>query len=169
MPNVSRRGMLKSAGALVGATGLAVAPATAARAAAARPAGPATLVLHASALRLLGVKARKPGDAITARGLVSTTEGAEPRGELFITGTRMAAESLLLPSLAAVENHLFVLPEGTLTGTGTVDHDGHGTFTVTGGSGAYAGAHGTYSTRQSADHSGSGTAVVTLVLHSSAR
>ena len=169
MQNVSRRGMLKTAGALVGATGLAVAPATAAHAAESHSASRRTLVLHAFGLRLLGARARKPGDAITARGLLSTTAAGEARGELFVTGTRVSPESLLLPSLSAVENQLFVLPEGTITGIGTVDHDGRGAFTITGGSGAYAGVHGTYVTSQSADTSGSGTAVITFTLHTSAR
>ncbi len=71
---------------------------------------------------------------------------------------------MLDPELGWFETHLFTLTDGTITGVGTVHHDGTGAFTITGGSGQYAAARGTYSSRQSADHSGTGEALFAFTL-----
>jgi hypothetical protein len=68
-------------------------------------------------------------------------------------------------SPARLEHHLLHLDDGTLTATGTVTAAGRGSFVVTGGSGRYAYARGTYTTVQSADSSGGGDALFTIDLH----
>jgi hypothetical protein len=133
-------------------------------AAAAAPAGRATLRLYGSQLRVIGPRTRRcVGDAITVRGAVHRVSGGAAIGALFKTGTVLGTHETSEP-LASVESHLVQLDDGTLTGTGTVTDEGVGTFTITGGSGRYAGVRGSYTTRQSADHSGGGTAEYTFVL-----
>jgi hypothetical protein len=160
MSSVSRR-VLLSAGGAAGAAGLLGLGAEAAQAA---PAPTATLRLVGSQLRILGARKRAAvGDCVTVRGALHRSADGPQVGSVFKTGTVLGTHETS-DSLASVETHLFQLDDGTLTGTGTVTDEGVGTFTITGGSGRYAGARGTYTSRQSADHSGGGTAEYTFVL-----
>lgn len=60
---------------------------------------------------------------------------------------------------STLEQHVFTLPGGTIVGTGTADLAGRGTFAIVGGSGAYAGCHGSYTSEQRrTDLGGDGTA-----------
>jgi hypothetical protein len=120
--------------------------------------------LFGSQLRIVGPRSRRSvGDSITVRGVLHRAAGGPAIGAVFKIGTVLGTHETSDP-LASVESHLLQLDDGTLTGTGTVTEQGIGTFTITGGSGRYAGARGTYATRQSADHSGGGTAEYTFVL-----
>jgi hypothetical protein len=161
MAILSRRALL-SAGSAAGAAGVLGLGAEAAQAAA--PPSHRTFTLLGSQLRILGPRGHAGvGDSVTIRGLVHRVADGPSVGAVFKTGTVLAAAGSH-ESLATLEAHLFQLDDGTLTGHGTVAHDGVGTFTVTGGSGRYAGAHGSYQSRQHADHSGGGSAEYTFVL-----
>ncbi|WP_375501856.1 hypothetical protein [uncultured Jatrophihabitans sp.] len=160
MPEISRRGLLSGAGAALGIGGLiggAAGPATAAPA--------ASLVLHGSQLRVLGARGRAAvGSTSTVRGCLHREADGASSGEFFSSRAVLAEQRMLDQQLGFFETHLFALDDGTLTGSGTVHHDGSGTFTITGTSGAYAGRHGTYTSVQTADHSGTGHALFTFTL-----
>jgi hypothetical protein len=133
-------------------------------AAQAAPAPRATFGLLGAQLRIVGPQARAcVGDSITVRGVLHRVARGPAIGTVFKTGTVLGTHETS-DSLASVESHLFQLDDGTITGTGTVTDEGVGAFTITGGSGRYAGARGTYVTRQCADHSGGGTAEYTFIL-----
>ena len=153
---LSRLGALAGIGAAASVAGTGVADAGA-------PPRTRALVLHGSGLRVLGPQGRAvAGSSRTVRGTVSHTAGGPAQGDFFAQGTVLAEHRMLDPELGVLETQLFTLGDATITGTGTVHHDGTGRFTITGGSGAYAGARGHYTTRQSADHSGTGEAVFTF-------
>lgn len=159
MAMLSRRALL-SAGGAAGAAGVLGAGAESAQAASPRGA----FTLHGSELRILGSRGRPSvGDSVAIRGLVHRIANGASIGSVFKTGTVLNAAGSP-ESLATLETHLFQLADGTLTGHGTVTHDGAGSFTITGGSGRYAGAQGTYQSRQHADHSGGGSAEYTFLL-----
>lgn len=169
MHDMSRRRVLQGLGVLAG--GAAVAGASSAGAAAAapssggQPSSASPLVLYGSGLRALGPRGRKvAGDTVTVRGGISAAPDGEAVGEVFATGTVLGPSSSIAPDVGVFETQLFVLPEGSLTGTGTVSLDGTGEFVVTGGTGSYAGASGSYRTRQSADPVGGGTAEYTFTI-----
>lgn len=161
MAGLSRRALL-TAGTAAGAAGIAgLATADPAQAAAAR-----TLVLSATNMQILGVRGRKAvGDTLTVRGLLHEAPGAPADGEVLITGAVLAGVGQDPTDATSFEHHLFRLGRDTITGSGVVGHDGTGSFTVTGGSGRFAGARGTYTSQQSADHSGDGVAEFTFLLH----
>lgn len=151
---VSRRAVLS----VGGAAGAAGALGFGAGSAGAAPSPRTSLTLHGSALRVVGPRRRREaGDQVTVHGSVHRAVDGPVVGTVIKTGTVLSPSGSSEP-LASVEHHLFQLDDGTLTGTGTVTHDGIGEFTVTGGSGRYAGARGTYRSRQHADHSGGGSA-----------
>ena len=160
MAILSRRALL-SAGGAAGAAGVLGVGAEAAQAA---PPAHGTFTLHGSELRILGARGRLAvGDSVTIRGLVhaSRTGGASARcSRPAPCSPPPARPNRSRPSRPTCSS----LADGTLTGHGTVTHDGVGTFTVTGGSGRYAEAHGSYQSRQHADHSGGGSAEYTFVL-----
>jgi hypothetical protein len=89
-------------------------------------------------------------------------------GDFFATYYRLNAPGKVSPHApGSLEVHTFVFPDGTIVGTGTapaaLNSEGH--FAITGGTGRYHGARGSYLGRQSyADLGGDGTAAFTLVL-----
>jgi hypothetical protein len=161
MVGVSRRALL-TAGTAAGAAGISgLATAGTAQASSAR-----SLVLSGTNMQILGERRRKAvGDTLTVRGLLHEGPGAPAAGEVLITGSVVAGASDDPTDATSFEHHLFRLGKDTITGSGVVGHDGSGSFTVTGGSGRFAGARGTYTSRQSADHSGDGVAEFTFLLH----
>jgi len=161
MASVSRRALLSAGGTAgaVGAFGVGMRSATAA------PAPRGSFTLYGAALRVVGPRRRREaGDSLTVHGTVHRAQGGPSVGAVYKTATVLSHATSAEP-LATVETQLFQLDDGTLTGTGTVGHDGVGEFTVTGGSGRFAGAQGTYRSRQHADHSGGGTAEYVFQLH----
>ncbi len=66
--------------------------------------------------------------------------------------------------MTTLQSHTFVLPSGTLTGTGVLTSAGVGDFPVTGGTGAYHGAQGSYSVRQDTDSLNGGSATYSFSL-----
>lgn len=67
----------------------------------------------------------------------------------------------------SLELHTFVFTDGTLTGSGVANSasESEGEFAITGGTGRYQGARGSYVARQShLEFGGSGTATFTLTL-----
>jgi hypothetical protein len=128
------------AGALAG-----VGPAAHAAETTGRPA-PA-LLLYGTDLCSVGPPGKAAGDQVTLRGQLSATPTGNTRGEVFCSGTVLAPVRLFQPQLGTYETHLFVLPEGSLAGAGTVHHDGSGSFVLTGGTGAYGHARGSYTVR----------------------
>lgn len=153
MSRLSRRSLL-GFGALAGVgTVVGGAPAVAQ----ASTAAACTFALHGRAMRrLTGSGAAAVGSAHSVRGDLADTATGASRGEVFHSGHVVSKPGH--GGVATVETHLFVLPEGTLAGSGTVTHAGVGTFVVTGGTGRYAGARGSYTTDQTADATGGGAA-----------
>ena len=149
MTSPSRRALL-GFGALAGVgTVVGTAPAAVA-------ATPSPLVLHGRGMRRLS-GAANVGDTQSVRGVLAETLAGPGRGEVFHTG-HVVSRAGDPSDVASVETHLFVFPEGTVAGSGTVTHAGRGTFVVTGGTGRYAGARGSYTSTQSADAAGGGAA-----------
>ena len=135
--------MLKgSLGVLVAAIGLDAAGPASASHARSEP----TLQLFATSL-VLGVHGRshgrpaQPDDHVTAHGRLVDRAGGAPIGTFAATGVVVRSPFLDHPS--TIEQHVFVLQHGTLTGSGHAIA-GVGTFAVTGGTGRYAGARGSY-------------------------
>lgn len=157
MHPLSRRGVLKGLGTGPGAGALAGVASTAH---AAEPAGrPApALLLYATELHSVGPPGRAAGDQVTMRGQLSAAATGEVRGEVFSSGTVLAPRRAFQPELGTYETHLFVLPEGSLTGAGTVHHDGSESFVLTGGTGAYSHARGSYTARLTPGPGGRDTA-----------
>ena len=50
-----------------------------------------------------------------------------------------------------MQTHTFVLPDGTLIGSGVLSHQGAGTFAVIGATGSYQGLSGSYTVEQDLD------------------
>lgn len=140
-------GAIAGAGAVVGA----VAPA----AVAAVPTS-GSFVVHGRAMRRL-TPSKGVGDALAVRG--SLARDGVAVGEVFHSGHVVARTGGHGDDVVSVETQLFVLADGTIAGSGTVTHTGRGTFVVTGGTGSYAGARGSYTTRQTADPGGGGEAI----------
>lgn len=121
-------------------------------------------------VRVLGVRTPKiTGSSLTLRGDLEATAGGISTGMFFSSGSVIAPQQSQDDSVGTFENQLFSINEntpaaGTITGSGLVSHNGAGTFTITGGSGLYAGASGTYSSQQNADLSGRGAATFAFVL-----
>lgn len=116
------------------------------------------------------------------------------RGELPPAGVRMLARADIIPDSSSTvkvgdffssyycinapgkvadhepgsfEQHTFVFPEGNIFGSGVAPSgmDREGQFAITGGTGRYVGARGSYIARQShVDFGGKGTATFTLTL-----
>ena len=161
MTEWSRRAML-TAGTAVGAVGIS----GFVSGASAEAGTPRTLLLHAFNMQLLG-KPERPsvGEILTVHGMLKQPAGRTAVGEVFITGALMAGADQDTTLVSSFEHHLFRIGDDTITGSGVVHQDGAGTFTVTGGSGRYAGVRGTYASRQSADHAGEGTAQFSFLFH----
>jgi hypothetical protein len=162
--SVLKRGLLVVAGALgVGAAGKD------ARAASQVP--PNELQLYGRSWRL-DAPGRVPGEQIrrgdhgVVYGELVDAPNGKPLGRFF--GSRLAVQSAPGGNVradASVELHTFVLPGGTLVGMGTA-LPGESVFAILGGTGAYAGASGSYTAVQRLrELGGSGTAEFHVTLH----
>jgi hypothetical protein len=167
---VSRRRVLGSAAVLAGAIGLQVGAASTAEAAPEAPASAAPdgeratrFTLHGSGLRTHGAT-RQVGDHAVVSGAIAATRDGAAEGEFFAHTTVVSRSHLATASRGSLQTHTFVLPAGTLTGSGVLDHAGAGEFTVTGGTGAYHGARGSYSVHQDVDAFRGGDAVYSFSL-----
>jgi hypothetical protein len=89
-------------------------------------------------------------------------------GDFFASYYRISAPGKVADhEPGSLEQHTFVFPEGTILGSGvaTSGRDSEGQFAITGGTGRYLGARGSYIARQShVDFGGNGTAIFTLTL-----
>jgi hypothetical protein len=152
----TRRSALKRALAAVGGlVGLGVAAD-----ASAAPAGSRELVLHARGWQThaRGRQASRlpeKGERRTARAQLFDGARGKRVGELHAV-----AFALREAGLEQLELHTFSLENGTIHGTGTV-HASGGVFAITGGTGSFAGARGTYEVRT--DEDGTATVVLTLL------
>ena len=82
------------------------------------------------------------------------------------TSTGVVIRSSVTGRAAVVEQHVFVLDDGTIAGAGQRSGEA-GVFAVTGGTGRYAGARGSYrATVDPAGIGGSGAAAFDFVLSS---
>ena len=166
------RGLLLVAGAIgvgAGATGAKLATDRDERAAAPRGAGTEQLRLSGRNW-LLQTPERKPGERLVAgdRGTVYgdlLDENGNPAGRFY--GSRMAVQSELGGATSAdgsLELHTFQLAGGTLLGVGSMIA-GESIFSITGGTGRYAGMRGTYVAQQRLrELGGDGTADFTIDL-----
>ena len=161
MRSRNRRGLLKASVGLLGAS-TGIGAGLTAPAAAAPESTRRTL-----AIRLSGLDARahvhgaqaarlpRPNDQLHIHGSVNNETGSSPG---TFTATGVIVPTPLNDASTIVEQHLFVLHDGTITGSG--QREGvTGTFAVTGGSGRYTGAQGSYAARIDAiGTGGTGTA-----------
>jgi hypothetical protein len=144
MNEQTRLGMLKSGvGLLAGAVGLGVAR----QAAALDEWKPATFRLTATNLgaRVQGRSRGRPAkldDHISTHGQLVDRPDGVPVG--VFAATSVVVHAPFADRLSTLEQHLFTLHDGTITGSGRAT-DGVGTFAITGGTGRYTGARGTYS------------------------
>jgi hypothetical protein len=83
----------------------------------------------------------QPDDHVTTHGQLVDWPGGPPIG--IFAATVAVVRSPFLDGPSTIEQHIFVLEHGTLTGSGHVVA-GVGTFAITGGTGRYAGARGSY-------------------------
>jgi len=84
----------------------------------------------------------RPDDQLATHARLVERPGGAPIGTFVATA--LVVRSPFAESLATVEQHVFVLRHGTVTGAGQAVA-GEGTFAITGGTGRYAGARGSYS------------------------
>jgi hypothetical protein len=103
------------------------------------------------------------GERLSVRGdLLDHPEGA-PVGQFYAAAFAVGGASHPAEN-ERLELHTFKLEDGALFGTGTAGQV-DGEFAVVGGTGRYAGAHGTYLARQDhADRGGDGTAEFVFAL-----
>jgi hypothetical protein len=106
------------------------------------------------------------GDRLVASGDLHAAPGGDKVGEFHAAVFHLGAPGQVGPAGAgSLELHTFLLPGGSIIGTGaaTPDCDRHDPFAIIGGTGRYAGARGTYALRQGyRELGGDGTAEVTL-------
>jgi hypothetical protein len=129
-----------------------------------RPANPGTttLTLHARHLQLRAPEhraGRMPvgGDRHSAYGELLDRPSGKVVGH--ITAAHLTQDSPFSAGLGSLEIHTFHLGDGTIHGLGTATPGAIGHFVVLGGTGAYAGASGSYTARQRPrEHGGNGTA-----------
>ena len=74
-----------------------------------------------------------------------------PTGEFFGQSTVVNRLNLLTDATGTMQTHTFVLPGGTLVGTGVLSHEGTGTFAVIGGTGSFQQVSGFYEVHQDLD------------------
>jgi hypothetical protein len=105
------------------------------------------------------------GDTIVTSGRLVNARGVGT-GHYYSVGTLMALASTFdRPVVARMAQQSLQLPTGSLFGTGTSSADGVGRYAVTGGTGRYAGARGSYTcTESAAGLGGDGTASFVLTL-----
>ena len=150
MQGRNRRDLLKASAGLLGAS-IGIGAGLTAPAASASPGSERRNVV----LRLSGVDARahvhgaqtarlpRPNDQLHIHGTVDDETGSPPG---TFTATGVIVRTPFNDASAIVEQHVFVLHDGTIAGSG--QRAGvTGTFAVTGGSGRYTGAQGTYTAR----------------------
>jgi hypothetical protein len=88
----------------------------------------------------------REGERIAVRGDLHAEPGGAPVGEFFATA--IAFGGTAHPAMAErQETHTFKLRDGSIFGTGSAGGL-EGSFAVLGGTGRYAGVHGTYAARQ---------------------
>ena len=156
MMRMSRRHALRAAGisgfGLATSWGVAAGDGTAAAAApssardSARTAIPADFSLEVVNLAAVGNR-RRAGDSFVVTGSIA----GRAAGEFFAQATVVTRRDLLTESTGSLQTHTFVLPEGTIVGTGALRHDGTGTFAVVGGTGRFHAATGSYAVHQDVD------------------
>jgi hypothetical protein len=100
--------------------------------------------------------------------IVAGLSNDEKVGDFFATYYRVSNPGKVAShEPGSLEQHTFVLPAGTIfgSGVGSSGADSDGQFAITGGTGRYVGARGSYQARQShLDLGGNGTATFTLTL-----
>jgi hypothetical protein len=83
----------------------------------------------------------RPDDHVSTHGQLVGRPGAPPIG--VFAASVAVVRSPFLDGPSTIEQHVFVLEQGTLTGSGHAIA-GVGVFAITGGTGRYAGARGNY-------------------------
>jgi hypothetical protein len=175
MQKFTRRSALKRLGVLAGGlgagSGVLAAAGTPAGAAEPGPTGVGpgavrrvTFKLLGRGLRSVGSATKAPGEQSVVRGELSSESDGAAIGTLVSAHTIVDSPSRFRSGVNVLAVQTFVLPAGTLVGTGTLDQFGNGDFAITGGTGTYHGARGSYTARQVADSFGGGTAEYTVNL-----
>ena len=138
------------------------------------PQSPSTLILQGRHWRITSQDLKRgelptEGARMMARGeLVNGSARPRKIGSFFATYYRLSNPGKVPASEpGTLELHTFVLPEGTIIGSGTansaIDSEGH--FAIIGGTGRYQGIKGSYTARQSyRELGGDGKATFTLTL-----
>jgi hypothetical protein len=164
MPKLSRRSALGAMAALAG--GVGVASATSAEAAAAGTNGAdqetVAITIDATNVRCTGDRRTVGGHFLLSGDALR--DGAAD-GEFFAQGTVANQRDVVSASTASVQTQTFVLSDGTLIGSGAVGNDGTGAFAVTGGTGRYDGARGSYTAVQDTDTAHGGSATYTFTIN----
>lgn len=155
-------------GAAVGAAALPT------RSAPAAPLGATSQALFGRNWRIASRDVRKgelptEGVRMLIRGeLFDARSGGRKVGDFFATTHRLGTLGKAPPDApGSLELHTLVFPDGTLTGSGVASAaaDSVGEFAITGGTGRYLGARGSYRARQShQEFGGTGTADFALTL-----
>ena len=171
----NRRDALKQGFALLGAAvGIGVASKTTAVAQDASPEikQGEKLVLHVRHLRISSQDLRRgelpqPGLRMLAKAeVVSAPSDGRKVGDFFANYVRINAPGKVADhEPGSFEDHTFALPEGSIFGSGvaTSGMESEGEFAITGGTGRYLGARGSYKARQNhVDFGGNGTATFIL-------
>lgn len=132
------------------------------------------LVLQARFLRIGSQDLRRgelpqAGTRMMAKAdIVSSTSKDGKVGEFLATYHRVSTPGKVADhEPGSLEQHTFILPEGTLFGSGvsTSGLESEGQFAILGGTGRFHGARGSYISRQShVDLGGNGTATFTFTL-----
>jgi hypothetical protein len=172
----NRRDALKEGFVLVGAAlGIGAASKTLAEPKESLEAKQATqMVFHVRRLRISSQDLRRgelppAGVRMLARAdIVSDPSSDLKVGDFFASYYRINAPGKVADhEPGSLEQHTFVFPEGYIFGSGvaTSGRDSEGQFAITGGTGRFLGARGSYIARQShVDFGGNGTATFTLTL-----
>ncbi len=100
-----------------------------------------------SQIRVVGTR-RSVGDQAVITGQLHLADKVEPAGEFFAQTTVVNRRNLLTESTGSMQTHTFVLPNGTLLGSGVVSHQGDGVCAVIGGTADYQGVSGSYTVHQ---------------------
>jgi hypothetical protein len=132
------------------------------------------LVLQARRLRISSQDLRRgelPRAGIRMMAKAEIVSGSSKNlkvGEFFATYHRVNAPGKVAHhEPGSLEQHTFILPEGTIFGSGVSSSgvDGEGQFAIIGGTGRYHGARGSYVARQShVDFGGNGDATFNFTL-----
>jgi hypothetical protein len=109
------------------------------------------------------------GVRMLARGeIVDKPQRGKKIGDFFATYYRLNPHGKVAAGEpGSLELHTFVFPDGTIVGSGTSNAaaESEGVYAITGGTGRFLGARGSYVARQNhADFGGDGTATFTFTL-----